>query len=59
MHDKIGASVVYSHRAYGTKSGDEMGAWLKANGQTTEKNLMKWDAIPPRKPPTEAPPKKK
>jgi hypothetical protein len=42
-------SVIYSHRIYGTKAGNEMSAWLKKNGPTTENNLMKWDALP--KPP--------
>lgn len=62
LQDYMGSSVVYSHRAYGAKSGDEIGAWLKANGLAIEKNLMKWDAIPSRKtlnPPAEKTPPKK
>jgi hypothetical protein len=49
MHDGVGSAVVYSHRIYGKKVGDEMSAWLKQNGPTTERNLMNWDAMP--KPP--------
>lgn len=49
MRDGVGMSVVYSHRIYGKKAGDEMSAWLKKNGPTTEKALMQWDTIP--KPP--------
>ena len=41
--------MIYSHRIYGEKVGDEMSEWLEKNGPTTEKNLMKWDAMP--KPP--------
>jgi hypothetical protein len=50
MHDGIGMSVVYSHRIYGTKAGNQMSAWLKKNGPATEASLMKWDAMP--KPPS-------
>ena len=50
MHDGIGSAVIYSHRVYGKKVGDHMSAWLKANGPVTERNLMKWDAMP--KPPS-------
>ncbi|MEK6287312.1 MAG: hypothetical protein AABO57_16345 [Acidobacteriota bacterium] len=50
MHDGVGSAVIYSHRIYGNKVGDEMSAWLKQNGPTTESILMKWDAIP--KPPS-------
>jgi hypothetical protein len=46
MHGGVGSGVVYSHRIYGTKAGDEMGTWLQDNGPTTERNLMKWDAMP-------------
>lgn len=46
MHDGVGSAVVYSHRIYGKKVGDEMSAWLKANGASTERNLMEWDAMP-------------
>jgi hypothetical protein len=49
MHDGVGTAVIYSHRVYGKKVGDEMSAWLEKNGPTTEKYLMKWDAMP--KPP--------
>jgi hypothetical protein len=50
MHEGIGSAVIYSHRIYGRKVGDEMSAWLKANGPSTERNLMNWDAMP--KPPS-------
>jgi hypothetical protein len=46
MHEGVGMSAIYSHRVYGKKVGDDMSAWLEKNGPTTEKNLMKWDAIP-------------
>jgi hypothetical protein len=49
MHEGVGSAVVYSHRIYGKKVGDEMSAWLKTNAPATESNLMKWDAMP--KPP--------
>ena len=49
MHQGVGSAVIYSHRIYGKKVGDEMSAWLKTNGPATERNLMKWDAMP--KPP--------
>jgi hypothetical protein len=41
-----GFSVVYSHRIYGTKIGDQMSAWLKDNGAATEKALLEWKSIP-------------
>ena len=46
MHGGIGSAVVYSHRIYGKKVGDEMSKWLQVNGPTTERDLMKWDALP-------------
>ena len=49
LHNGVGVSVVYSHRIYGNKSGNEMSAWLEKNGPATEQNLLKWDAMP--KPP--------
>ncbi|HEX4697312.1 MAG TPA: hypothetical protein VH254_06530 [Candidatus Udaeobacter sp.] len=42
----VGCSTVYSHRVYGEKVGDQMSAWLKANGPKTEKMLMDWTDIP-------------
>jgi hypothetical protein len=45
MHEGIGTAVIYSHRVYGKKVGDEMSVWLEKNGPATEKNLMKWDAM--------------
>lgn len=50
MHEGSGSAVVYSHRIYGKRIGDEMSAWLKTNGVSTERNLMTWDAMP--KPPS-------
>src|ERR1041384_409857 len=50
MHEGIGSAVVSSHRIYGTKVGDEMSVWLKANGPSTERDLMTWNAMP--KPPS-------
>ena len=44
--DGQGCSVVYSHRLYGVKIGDEMSAWLAADGAEMEKALMDWRAIP-------------
>jgi hypothetical protein len=46
MHDGVGTAVIYSHRIYGKKTGNEMSAWLEKNGPDTEKSLMKWDAMP-------------
>ena len=50
MQDGVGSAVIYSHRVYGNSVGNEMSAWLERNGLTTEKYLMKWDAMP--KPPS-------
>jgi hypothetical protein len=46
--DGIGTSAIYSHRKYGKNIGDQMSAWLKANGPSTEKALMSWDGIMPK-----------
>ena len=46
MHEGVGSAVIYSHRIYGRKIGDEMSAWLDKNGPSMERNLMKWDAMP-------------
>lgn len=46
MIDGAGCSIVYSHRIYGAKIGDEMSAWLKANGGSVENDLMEWKGIP-------------
>ena len=43
--DNTGCSIVYSHRLYGKKVGDEMNAWLKANGPAIEKALMSWSEM--------------
>jgi len=42
----VGCSIVYSHRIYGAKVGDQMSAWLNQNGQKIEKTMMEWTAIP-------------
>ena len=44
--DGLGCSIVYSHRIYGEKIGDQMSAWLKTNGPEKEKALMEWKEIP-------------
>ncbi|WFB34960.1 hypothetical protein P3T73_12405 [Kiritimatiellota bacterium B12222] len=33
-------SIVYSHRIYGSKAGDEASVWLQKNGENSEKALM-------------------
>jgi hypothetical protein len=45
--DGLGCSIVYSHRIYGEKIGDQMSTWLKTNGAKKEKVLMEWSDIPP------------
>ena len=42
----VGCSVVYSHRIYGEKVGDQMSRWLKDNGSKIEKTLMNWNDSP-------------
>jgi len=44
--DGLGCSIVYSHRIYGEKIGDQMSAWLKTHGPEKEKALMEWHDIP-------------
>src|SRR5262245_1472880 len=46
MRDGVGTAVIYSHRIYGKKIGNDMSAWLEKNGPVMEKTLMKWDAMP-------------
>jgi hypothetical protein len=46
MVDGTGCSIVYSHRIYGEKIGDQMSAWLKANGPAVEKALMELSSFP-------------
>jgi hypothetical protein len=41
-----GFSFVYSHRIYGEKIGDQMSAWLSANGEAVENALMAWSSFP-------------
>ncbi len=44
--DGVGCSIVYSHRIYGAKVGDQMSAWLNQNGPKMEKMLMDWNNSP-------------
>jgi hypothetical protein len=46
MHAGTGTAVIYSHRIYGNKTGNEMSAWLEKTDTDTESNLMKWNAMP-------------
>jgi hypothetical protein len=46
LMDGLGCSIVYSHRIYGEKVGDQMSTWLKNNGSKLEKALMEWNGIP-------------
>jgi hypothetical protein len=41
-----GFSFVYSHRIYGEEIGDQMSAWLSANGEEVEEALMEWSSMP-------------
>lgn len=45
LADGAGCSIVYSHRIYGEKVGDQMSAWLNANGPAIEKALMGWSDV--------------
>jgi hypothetical protein len=42
----VGYAMIYSHRIYGQKVGDQMSPWLKENGSSLEKSLMSYDPIP-------------
>lgn len=44
--DGKGCSLVYSHRIYGEEIGDQMSAWLSANGQAIETTLLEWSSVP-------------
>lgn len=46
MVEGKGCSLVYSHRIYGAKIGDEMNVWLRTNGPAIEKALMELRAWP-------------
>jgi len=39
----VGCSIVYSHRIYGEKIGDQMSSWLNSSGPETEKALLQWN----------------
>ncbi|HTQ29677.1 MAG TPA: hypothetical protein VMI53_00565 [Opitutaceae bacterium] len=41
-----GLVIVYSHRLYGNSVGDQMSAWLRDNGQSTENALLGSDHAP-------------
>ncbi len=42
----VGASIVYSHRIYGSDIADEMGEWIQDNGPVSEEKLMSLNDIP-------------
>jgi hypothetical protein len=42
----VGYGMLYSHRIYGQKVGDQMSPWLKENGPSMEKSLMSYEPIP-------------
>jgi hypothetical protein len=44
--DRIGCSIVYSHRIYGEKVGDQMSKWFKRQRSEMEKTLIAWDNSP-------------
>ena len=44
--DGIGCSIVYSHRIYGEKVGDQMSPWIDHNGAKIERTLMAWNNMP-------------
>lgn len=46
MAGNTGVAVIYSHREYGNKVGNQMSAWLQKNGPVTEKTLMTWNQLP-------------
>jgi hypothetical protein len=46
MHDGLGSAVIYSHRIYGSRIGNDMSAWLGQNGPDIERTRMNWDAMP-------------
>jgi hypothetical protein len=44
--DGVDCSIVYSHRIYGEKVGDQMSPWLNDKGAKMERTLMDWSDIP-------------
>jgi hypothetical protein len=44
--DGTGVVLVYSRRVYGRAAGDAMSAWLEANGERMESQLMSWTGAP-------------
>lgn len=47
LENGVGTGVIYSHRLYGKAIGESMSAWLKANAEARENELMDWQ--PPAK----------
>ena len=45
MVDGVGGILAYQHRIYGEHVGDQMSAWLKANGAGFEADLRGWDGV--------------
>lgn len=46
LMDGVGCSIVYSHRIYGEKVGDQMSKWLNDNGPKMERALTNWNNSP-------------
>lgn len=46
LQEGRGASVIYSHRIYGTRLGKQMNAWMAENGAAAEDQVMSLDARP-------------
>jgi hypothetical protein len=46
FHEKQGVAIIYSHKVYGGKAGDETSKWLKEKGETIEKELLKVKDLP-------------
>jgi len=41
-----GVALLYTHRLYGTRAGNEMSQWMQPNGPLLERQLMNFDAAP-------------
>ena len=46
MEKEIGVALLYSHRIYGPKIGDEVSKWIKENGPVFEKEIFNVNEIP-------------
>jgi hypothetical protein len=44
--DGVGASIIYSHRIYGSDIADKMGEWIQKNAPALEEKLMSLEDIP-------------